>query len=123
MSIIARRIREARQRLGISQERLGVLAGIDEFSASARINQYERDKHRPDLETTIRLAAVLGVPTPFFYTEDDALAELLLMAGNLPEDRKKRLLAYVRRLTVPQSEECPPAISGKPLSPLQRRKE
>ena len=45
LNIIALRLKEARLRLGLSQEKLGVLAGIDEFSASARINQYERGKH------------------------------------------------------------------------------
>jgi transcriptional regulator with XRE-family HTH domain len=42
--------KEARLRAGISQEKLGVLAGIDEASASARMNQYERGKHTPDFD-------------------------------------------------------------------------
>lgn len=46
-SILARRLKEARLRSGLTQERLGVLAGIDEYSASARMNQYERGKHSP----------------------------------------------------------------------------
>lgn len=45
MSTMARRLKEARQRAGLTQERLGVLAGIDEMSASARMNQYERGKY------------------------------------------------------------------------------
>ena len=41
MSIFAARLKEVRTTAGLSQERLGVLAGIDEASASARMNQYE----------------------------------------------------------------------------------
>ena len=77
-NIVAKRLREARKKMGISQERLGVLAGIDEFSASARINQYERGKHIPDLNTLERLAAVLETPAPYFYAADQGLAEYIL---------------------------------------------
>lgn len=77
-SIFAYRLKEARKRAGLSQERLGVLAGIDEFSSSARINQYEKGKHVPDLETAERLAAVLNVPMPYLYSKDDDLAEWIL---------------------------------------------
>lgn len=78
LSIIARRLREARLRVKLSQKKLGISAGIDEFSASARINQYERGKHEPDLSTANRLSRALGVPLPYLYAEDDVLAELIL---------------------------------------------
>lgn len=77
-SVFAKRLKEARLRAELSQEKLGVLAGIDEFSASARINQYERGKHVPDLDTAERLAEVLGVPAPFFYAREDDLAEWII---------------------------------------------
>lgn len=63
--------------MGISQKQLGIAAGIDEFSASPRINQYEKGKHQPDYGTVTRLAAVLKVPPPYFYAEDDKLAQLI----------------------------------------------
>ena len=78
LNIIAYRLREIRLRAGISQEKLGVLAGIDEFSASARINQYERGKHVPDFKTLERLAEVLNTPAPYFYAKDEELADLIL---------------------------------------------
>lgn len=77
-SPIARRLNEARLRAGFSQKKLGVLIGIDEFSASPRINQYERGKHTPNFETVERLAKTLGVPTPYFYCVDDDLAEWIM---------------------------------------------
>ncbi len=77
-SVIGMRLREARLRAGLSQKKLGILAGIDEFSASPRINQYERDKHTPEFRTVERLAKVLGVPTPYLYCRDNELAEWIL---------------------------------------------
>ncbi|MEI7345964.1 helix-turn-helix domain-containing protein [Dickeya chrysanthemi] len=59
-------------------ERLGILAGIDEATASARMNQYERGIHTPDFELARRLAAVLNVPACYFYTVEDDLAEMIL---------------------------------------------
>jgi transcriptional regulator with XRE-family HTH domain len=73
----ARRLREAREAKGISQKQLGILAGIDQFVASARINQYEREKHVPDLLMAEKLAQELGVPVSFFYEPDENLARLL----------------------------------------------
>jgi len=77
-TVFSRRLKLARQKAGFSQEKLGVLAGIDEFSASARINQYERGKHMPDFQTATRLAELLAVPTPYLYADDDDLADWIL---------------------------------------------
>lgn len=95
-SVIARRLREARLRAGLSQERLGVLAGIDEFSASARMNQYERGKHVPDLLTVERIAVVLGVPAPYFYARDENVAELLLLFGGLTATRREEAILFLK---------------------------
>lgn len=77
LPVYSRRLREAREALGISQRGLGVEAGLDEFVASTRVNRYETGVHQPDLQTLQRLAAVLGVPVAFFYAEDDELAKLI----------------------------------------------
>ena len=92
ISIVAKRLKEARLHAGISQKQLGMKAGIDEFSSSARINQYERGKHMPDLQTLTRLAAVMHVPAPYFYCEDPELAELILKFSALGRAQKRRLL-------------------------------
>ncbi len=89
---IPKRLKEARSRAELSQKELGIRAGIDEFSASARINQYEKGKHTPDYQTMERLAEVLGVPVPFFYTRDNSLADLILAWGLLSGLERKRLL-------------------------------
>lgn len=93
--VFAQRMKMAREKLGISQMELGVRAGIDEASASARINQYERGKHTPDFITARNLAKVLGVPPAYLYTDDDGLADLIAMYGRLTLAKKKALLAHV----------------------------
>jgi transcriptional regulator with XRE-family HTH domain len=88
---IARRLREARIAAGISQKKLGIAAGLDEFSASARMNQYETGKHNPDFLTLGRVARVLGIPTAFFYTADDDLAKIIAKYGKLSKAEKVKL--------------------------------
>lgn len=97
--LIARRMKAARQLLGLSQMELGIRAGIDASSASARINQYERGKHVPDILTMSNLAKVLCVPAAYFYAEEDVLAELIALFGKLKTSDRKLLLAYAETLT------------------------
>ena len=98
MSVLAKRLKEARLRAGLTQERLGVLAGIDEASASARMNQYERGKHEPDWLTVQRLAGVLQVPVAYLYADDDKTAELLLAFNSLPLEAREEAIVAVRKL-------------------------
>jgi len=91
------RLREARLKKGISQKGLGILAGIDEFSASSRINQYERNKHVPDFSIAKRLARALGVPVTFLYTDDDEIAELILLYVKAGQPMRARVARILRR--------------------------
>ena len=97
LNVIAKRLREARERKGLSQKALGIAAGIDEFSASPRINQYERGKHVPDLLTLEKLASVLAVPVAYFLADDDDLAELLTLLNALPRTEWRDVNQYVQR--------------------------
>ncbi len=74
--MLAHRLKQARLRAGLSQEKLGKLAGIDPMSASARMNQYERGKHSPDYQLMCRVADILKMPVSWFYTEDEEHARL-----------------------------------------------
>jgi transcriptional regulator with XRE-family HTH domain len=87
------RLRQARNLVGISQEALAVRAGIDEFSASARISQYETGKHVPRYEIACRLAAALDVPAAYLYAGDDATANLLMLWHRAPESARRAALA------------------------------
>ena len=90
--IFSTRLAQARERAGLSQKQLGILAGMDPSVASPRINQYERGRHEPQLKTAKQLADVLGIPPAFLYTEDALLAELLLQWNSLSIRQKKDVL-------------------------------
>ena len=94
LPVLSKRLREARAAADISQEQLGILAGIDEFSASARMNQYERGRHAPNNQLMRRIAKVLGRPVSYFYAEEDQLAVLLEAYGQLSARKRKRLLEF-----------------------------
>lgn len=86
------RLKQARLAAGLSQKRLGMQAGIDEFVASARVNRYELGIHQPDFDTAGRLADVLRVPLAYFFAADDRLAELILAFAQLPKRKQDALL-------------------------------
>ena len=94
-SVIAKRLREVRASMGLSQKNLGIAAGMDEFSASPRINQYEQGKHAPDFSIVEKLAAVLSVPTPYFYARDDDLAKWILLYGKLSLEKRQQILRKI----------------------------
>jgi transcriptional regulator with XRE-family HTH domain len=103
--MLTSRLKEARLRAGLSQERLGTLAGLDEMSASSRMNQYERGKHTPGFFLIERLAQALHMPTPWFYTRDDDMAELLLAYNVLPPALREKALSYIRELATAHGTE------------------
>ncbi len=99
LPLFAVRLKAAREKTGISQMELGVKAGIDEYSASARINQYERGKHTPDFSTACNLAKVLGIPAAYFYAEDETLAEMINLFAALDKTKQKSLLTEALNLS------------------------
>lgn len=90
-STVGRRLRQARERAGLPQDRLGVLAGLEESSSSARISRYESGVHEPSLSFAEALARVLGVPAAFFYCRDDQLAEIILCYADMSEAQRCEL--------------------------------
>ncbi|ELW2862248.1 helix-turn-helix transcriptional regulator [Salmonella enterica] len=91
-----RRLKQARLASGLSQKRLGIAAGIDEFVASTRINRYEKGVHEPGTEIVQKLAEVLRVPLTYFYAEDDDLAELMLVYGALSEQDRIEVISCAK---------------------------
>lgn len=96
MSVIARRLKEARLRSGLSQEKLGLEIGLEAESASTRMNRYETGARVPAHELLERVGALLGAPTAYFYAADDQLAELLLTYHRLNGAARADLLAYAQ---------------------------
>lgn len=83
---------------GYSQERLGVDTGIEEATASARMNQYEQGKHLPDLTQAIRFAEALDVPLAYLFCMEDDLAELLRLAHGMTQMQRAELNQIAKSL-------------------------
>lgn len=84
-NVVGRRMRAPREELGWSQEKVGVLIGIDESSSRARISRYELGTHEPPVKTARLIADALNVPLAYLYCEDEDIATLLLKLRQLPE--------------------------------------
>ncbi len=84
-NVVGRRMRARREELGWSQEKVGVLIGIDESSSRARISRYELGTHEPPVKTARLIADALNVPLAYLYCEDEDIATLLLKLRQLPE--------------------------------------
>ncbi|WP_395301165.1 helix-turn-helix transcriptional regulator [Enterobacter sp. ECC-175] len=93
--LFSQRLKEARLSMGLSQKNLGILAGIDEFVASSRINRYEKGVHQANIEIVQKLAKVLKVPLAYFYTEDNELASLIRTWPDLEKEKKDKILALL----------------------------
>jgi len=98
-NVVGRRIRARREALQWSQEKVGVLIGIDESSSRARISRYELGTHEPPVKTARQIAEVLGVPLAYLYCEDDKVAELLLTLRKLSStDRHQRVASWINEV-------------------------
>lgn len=97
-SLFGLRLRAARERANLPQDRLGVLIGLDEGCSSARISRYETGIHQPPFEVAEKLAGVVGVPTAYFYCADDQVAEVLLDLAELPETELASIRNSIRRI-------------------------
>ncbi|MDX5408505.1 MAG: helix-turn-helix domain-containing protein [Chromatiaceae bacterium] len=78
---LPKRLKAARLAAKMTQEQLGIAAGLDEHVASARMSQYENAIHTPDYHFVRKLASILQIPTAYFYCEEEKLAELILSFG------------------------------------------
>ncbi|MCB5313217.1 helix-turn-helix domain-containing protein [Yersinia intermedia] len=95
-SVFCQRLKQARLAKGLSQKKLGIAAGIDEFVASTRINRYEKGVHEASMEVAQQLADVLQIPLAYFYAADDVLADMMLAFMALSPEEKTKVLALVK---------------------------
>ncbi|CUB03355.1 helix-turn-helix domain-containing protein [Marinomonas fungiae] len=77
------RLKNARKLANMTQEQLSTKLGFDRSHGTARISQYETGKHAPDYSMAKRMADVLGVPVAYLFCDDEALADMILAAGQL----------------------------------------
>ncbi len=71
---------------------------MDESCSSARISRYETGIHEPQIAIIEKIAVVLGVPLPYFFCDDDFMAEIPIHCANLKDDQKEQVLNYLREL-------------------------
>lgn len=94
-SVFGRRLREARLRSGIAQDRLGVMIGLDEGCSSARMSRYENGVHEPPFPVIERIAGILKVPVAYFFCDDDRLAEIIRTYSSASEKTRQAMLDSV----------------------------
>jgi len=97
MSVFAKRLKEIRLEAGLTQDQLGVLAGMEEATSSSRMNHYEKGRHQPDYSLVERLATALEVPEGYFYTKDDDEALLLKLFHRLSSHSKNDILQKIKQ--------------------------
>lgn len=96
-AVLSKRLKEARQRKGLSQKQLGIASGLDRFVASTRINRYERGIHQPDPVMVQRMAEALDVPAAYLFASDDRLGRLILAFGKLPIRAQERIVSDLEK--------------------------
>lgn len=79
---------------------MGIEAGIEPATASARMSQYEKGVHQPGESIVKQIAAVLNLPVPYFYCEDDETAHLLQCFHLLKGKERKDVVDLVERLAL-----------------------
>lgn len=101
MSVLGERLKQARLTSGLSQEQLGLRAGLEVESASARMNRYERGTRVPGVELMEKIGNVLNLPLAYFYAISEDEARLLVLFHRMPRQDKAKLLQFAEQLTTP----------------------
>ncbi|MGR5236226.1 helix-turn-helix domain-containing protein [Vibrio alfacsensis] len=91
------RLKAARKKAKITQKDLGIKIGMEESSASGRMNHYEKGRHMPDINTLRRMAKELDVPLNYFFCDNDLSAELACKIDKMTEEEMVALLEYLKR--------------------------
>jgi transcriptional regulator with XRE-family HTH domain len=91
------RLKEARKRANMTQKELGIRIGMDQSSASSRMNHYEKDRHTPDIQTLQRIADELSVPLNYLFCDSQESAELACLIDNLSVEEKRRLIEKLNK--------------------------
>lgn len=91
------RLKEARKRANMTQKELGVRIGMEQSSASSRMNHYEKNRHTPDIQTLQRMADELKVPLNYLFCDSAESAELACLIESLSLEEKQTLIEKLKR--------------------------
>lgn len=61
---------------------------MEQSSASARMNHYEKGRHVPDIGTLERMAEELDVPLNYFFCRSELSAELACAIDKVSDEEK-----------------------------------
>jgi len=102
-AVFAARLKAARQAAGLTQEALGIKAGISQDVARTRINRYERAIHDSDSATTQKLAEALGVPLAALYAETEVMARVITAFATLTAAEQRRAMVVLEEKAADKS--------------------
>lgn len=100
--MVPKRLREARDEVGISQEKLAEMLSLEGVNLRSRISSYEVGRTEPPFALMVNVGKVLNYPESYFYTIDDALAKTILEIHRKRND--EGVNPYLNTLT--QAEEA-----------------
>ena len=83
---------------GLSQRALGGLVADDKDNGAVRINRYEREVNRADMDSASELAKALDVPLAYLFAESGDLAEVILAFSKLNKTERTKIVADLRAL-------------------------
>jgi transcriptional regulator with XRE-family HTH domain len=89
--VFGQRLRQLRQRRELAQDELGVMAGLEESSSSARMSRYESGVHEPPFQFVESLARVMSVSPAYFFCPDDRLADIILIYSSVQDAERQKL--------------------------------
>ena len=98
---IGARIKAARERVHLTQEKLAEIVDI----SPTHMSVIERGVKTPKLDTFVRIANALGVSADSLlqdgvdHANESIMAELSIRIGRLPQKEQNRILNAIRALT------------------------
>lgn len=80
--MFAKRLRELRLELGLTQKELGIKLGFKDNA----ITNYEKDNREPDRVTLCKLADIFNVTTDYLLGRTDNRQAIILQGNSLPPE-------------------------------------
>jgi transcriptional regulator with XRE-family HTH domain len=76
----------------------------DKANGSVRINRYEQEVNRADMDTAAALAQALEVPLAYLFAEEDDQAEMLLAFAKLSKSARSKLLEMAKQMAAEKAK-------------------
>ncbi|MCV0322753.1 helix-turn-helix domain-containing protein [Stenotrophomonas sp. Ps199] len=91
--MFAKRLKEARAMRDVSQRALGAKIGMTKQAGSTRVNRYEQQTSRADMDTAAALAEALGVPLAYLFAHDRGMADWILAYDAFSQEQRDSILS------------------------------